>query len=69
MELTEAQKQAGHDLAYVARLAGKVAQQLLTAQSREDMAAPLLGLIGQFAAARDDAAELYVNVTDSGGEG
>ncbi len=54
MELTEAQKQAGHDLAYVARLAGKVAQQLLTAQSREDMAAPLLGLIGQFAAARDD---------------
>lgn len=67
--MTEAQRQAGRDLAHVASLAGAVAQQLVTAETRADMAAPLLGLIGQFAAARDDAAELYVSVTDAGGEG
>lgn len=69
MELTEANRQAGRDLAHVARLASTVAQQLLTAETRADMASALLGLVGQFAAARDDAAELYVSVTDSGGEG
>jgi hypothetical protein len=69
VELTQAQKQAGRDLAHVARLASTVAQQLLTAETRADMAAALLGLIGQFATARDGAAELYVDVTDSGGEG
>jgi hypothetical protein len=69
VELTQEQRQAGRDLAHAARLASTVAQQLLTAGTREEMAAPLLGLIGQFATVRDGAAELFVEVTESGGEG
>ena len=68
MELSEEIRRAIRDLDDGATLAKSLTEQARDAGSRVEAAASLLGLIGQAAALRDEAADLYITVTESGGE-
>ena len=69
MGLSERGKQAARDLESGAAMAKTLASQAAEAKDAGEMAGPLLGVIGAAAALRDAAAELYIQVTDSGEEG
>jgi len=69
MGLSEKSRQAARDLESGAAMAKALASQAAEANDAGEMAGPLLGVIGAAAALRDAAAELYIEVTDCGGEG
>jgi hypothetical protein len=67
--LSEKSRSAARGLESGAAMAKSLASQAAQATDAGEMSGPLLGVIGAAAALRDAAAELYVEVTDCGGEG
>lgn len=69
MELSEQDRAAARKIGDAAGRSAAQAVQVAEARTREEALAMLLAVIGQAGALRDDAAGLYVQIIESGGEG